>query len=71
MNAYIGIIIFLNITKDRRINILGVNTHLHHANFSRIATKGYKYNHVHCLCSDEDKRFLKSTFNATILEDDC
>lgn len=60
----------LKVFKDRHINILGVNTHLHHANFSRIAAKGKKFNHVHCLCSDEDKEYLKSTFDARILEDD-
>ena len=35
---------------------------MHHAAFDRDAGKGYKFNHIHCLCSLEDKRFLESIF---------
>ena len=48
--------------KDHKVNILGLNTHLHHAAFDRDAGKGYKFNHIHCLCSAEEKCFLESTF---------
>ena len=59
--VYIIIIIKWHL-KDHNVNILGLNTHLHHAAFDRDAGKGCKFNHIHCLCSPEDKRFLELTF---------
>ena len=55
---------FITISQEYNINILGLNTHLHHANFDRNAGKGYKFNYVHCKCTKEEKNFLKNSLKA-------
>ena len=45
-----------------------MNTHLHHSDFDRDAGKGQKFNYIHCLCTNEDKRFLEEQFHAEIGE---
>ena len=54
----------LKVFKDCNVNILGLNTHLHHADFDRNAGNGYKFNFVHCTCTQEDKDFLKDELKA-------
>ena len=54
----------LKVFKDCNVNILGLNTHLHHADFDRNAGNGYKFNYVHCKCTPKDKDFLKNKLNA-------
>ena len=56
----------LKVFKDCKVNILGLNTHLHHADFDRNAGNGYKYNYVHCMCTRKDMDFLKSELKAEI-----
>ena len=56
----------LKVFMDNNVNILGLNTHLHHADFDRDAGKGYKYNYIHCMCTTEDKEFLKNELNAEL-----
>ena len=58
----------LKVFKDCNINILGLNTHLHHAEFDRNAGKGYKFNYIHCKCTSEDKRFLEEELKAQFEE---
>ena len=54
----------LKVFKDCNVNILGLNTHLHHAKFDRNAGKGYRFNYVHCMCTKDDKEFLKNELKA-------
>ena len=54
----------LKVFKDNNINILGLNTHLHHADFDRNAGKEYKFNYIHCMCTKEDKEFLENKLKA-------
>ena len=54
----------LKVFKDCKVNILGLNTHLHHVDFDRNAGNGYKFNYIHCKCTPEDKQFLKNKLNA-------
>ena len=54
----------LKVFKDCKVNILGLNTHLHHAEFDRDAGNGYKFNYIHCMCTPKDKDFLKEKFKA-------
>ena len=54
----------LKVFKDCNVNILGLNTHLHHAQFNRDAGKGYKFNYVHCMCTKDDKEFLEKELEA-------
>ena len=56
----------LEIFKDLNVNILGLNTHRHHAKFNRNAGNGYKFNYVHCVCTEIDKEFLKTDLMAEI-----
>ena len=56
----------LKVFKDYNVNILGLNTHLHHAKFDRNAGKGYKFNYVHCMCTKDDKEFLKNELKAEL-----
>ena len=56
----------LKVFKDCKVNILGLNTHLHHADFNRNAGNGCKYNYVRCMCTRKDKDFLKSELKAEI-----
>ena len=58
----------LKIFKDCNVNILGLNTHLYHADFDRNAGKGYKYNYIHCKCTKRDKEFLKKELRAEFEE---
>lgn len=48
-----------NNLKDQNINILGLNTQLHHERFDRKAGKGYRWNHIHCHCSAQDLESLR------------
>lgn len=50
----------IKVFKDCNVNILGLNTHLHHADFDRNAGNGYKFNYIHCKCTPENKQFLKN-----------
>ena len=50
--------------QDCHVNILGLNTHLHHADFNRNAGRGYKFNTIYCMCKKEDKEFLKNELKA-------
>ena len=52
------------ISQDCSINILGLNTHLHHADFDRNAGEGYKFNYIHCKCTSREKTFLKNELKA-------
>jgi prephenate dehydratase len=54
----------LKVFKDCNVNILGLNTHLHHAEFDRNAGNGYKFNYVHCICTKDQKDFLKKELMA-------
>jgi hypothetical protein len=54
----------LKVFKDFNINILGLNTHLHHAKFDRNAGNGYKFNYVHCMCTKDEREFLKKELMA-------
>ena len=56
----------LKVFKDCNVNILGLNTHLHHAKFDRNAGNGYKFNYVHCVCTENDKEFLETDLKAEI-----
>ena len=56
----------LKVFKDCNVHILGLNTHLHHAEFDRNAGKGYKFNYVHCMCTKDDKEFLKNELKAEL-----
>jgi prephenate dehydratase len=58
----------LKVFKDCNINILGLNTHLHHAGFDRNAGNGYKFNYIHCICTKDDKDFLKNELKAELKE---
>ena len=51
---------------DCNVNILGFNTHLHHAEFDRNAGNGYKFNYVHCMCTKDEKEFLKDELKAEL-----
>ena len=59
---------FIAISQEYNINILGLNTHLHHAKFDRNAGEGYKFNYVHCKCTRKEKNFLKNTLKAEFEE---
>ena len=54
----------LKVFKDCNANILALNTHLHHAEFDQNAGNGYKFNYVHCKCTEDDKEFLKNELMA-------
>ena len=41
-----------------------MNTHLHHAEFDRDAGNGFKFNYIHCNCTNEEKNFLKTKLKA-------
>ena len=56
----------LRVFKDCNVNILGLNTHLHHAEFDRNAGNGYKFNYVHCICTKGEKEFLKKELKAEL-----
>ena len=56
----------LKVFKDCKVNILGLNTHLHHAKFDRDAGNGYIYNYVHCVCTKDEKEFLKNELKAEL-----
>ena len=56
----------LKVFKDCNIYILGLNTHLHHAEFDRSAGDGYQYNYVHCTCTKDEKEFLKNELKAEL-----
>jgi prephenate dehydratase len=56
----------LKVFKDCNVNILGLNTHLHHAEFDRNAGNGYKFNYVHCMCTKDEKEFLKNELMAEL-----
>lgn len=56
----------LKVFKDCKVNILGLNTHLHHAKFDRDAGNGYIYNYVHCMCTKDEKEFLKNEIKAEL-----
>ena len=43
----------LKVFMDCNINILGLNTHLHHAEFERDDGSGNKVNYVYCMCKKE------------------
>ena len=54
----------LKVFRDCNVNILVLYTHVHHAEFDRNAGKGYKFNHVHCKCTEDQKKFLKDKLKA-------
>ena len=54
----------LKVFKDCNANILALNTHLLHAEFDRNAGKGYMFNYVHCVCTNDEKEFLKNELMA-------
>ena len=54
----------LEVFKDYKVNILGLNTHLCHAEFNQDAGRGYNFNYIHCMCTKKDKEFLKNELKA-------
>jgi prephenate dehydratase len=56
----------LKVFKDCNVNILGLNTHLHHAKFDRNAGSGYKFNYVHCMCTESQREFLEKELKAEL-----
>ena len=54
----------LKVFKDFNANTLALYTHIYHAEFDRNAGNGYKFNYVHCMCTKDDKKFLKNELKA-------
>ena len=50
----------LVIMQEHNVIILGVNTHLHHADVKLETKQGYNDNYVFCICPESDREQLRS-----------